>query len=113
MRRRSANRDEIETEGNSLTEKWIVPNIPLPMSGCNWPETTESYVEFEDLDRLGRFSYLKHNKETEVYYPCLMCNLVTVLACFRIPTSFAYIDSTNGKQTSHPSCDIYLTCVLT
>ena len=61
--------DELETERDSLTEKWVVPNIPLPTSGHSWPETTESYVEFEDLNRLGRFSYLKHNKDTEVYLP--------------------------------------------
>ena len=73
MRRRSANRDELETERDSLTEKWVVPNVPLPASECSWPETTESYVDFEDLNRLGRFSYLKHNKETEV---CLLFVLV-------------------------------------
>lgn len=53
--------------GGALTDKWIAPNVPNP------PQTSftklivnESYVEFEDLNRLGRFSFNKHNKEVEV-----------------------------------------------
>ena len=56
---------DIETDG-ALTDKWVVPNMPDPVDPSTLLQMTSSFVECEELNRLGRFSYNGHNKETEV-----------------------------------------------
>lgn len=56
---------DVETDG-ILTDKWVVPNTPDPVDPSTLLQVTSSFVECEDLNQLGRFSYNGHNKETEV-----------------------------------------------
>ena len=90
MKRQSLTGPEEEADsGSVLTEKWVVPDVPLPTE-TEWvgticspryvryvsdlfilhrPEDTlrvDSFLECEELDRLGRFSFNGYNKEIEV-----------------------------------------------
>ena len=66
MKRRSSDKADLSSSDGVLVDKWYVPNAPEPLQRAKWPEINDSYVEFEELNRLGRFSYNKYNKETEV-----------------------------------------------
>lgn len=57
---------EKEPSDGVLTEKWVVQGAPPPSEEERWPLVEHSFVEFEDLNTLGRFSFNKYNKETEV-----------------------------------------------
>ena len=65
MKRRSNDRSDLASDG-ILTDKWVAPNVTEPSERPKYPDVNNSYVEFEDLNRLGRFSYNKYNKEVEV-----------------------------------------------
>ena len=65
MKRRSGDQVDFDV-GGALTDKWVVPDIPNPSERHSKPVINESYIEFEGLNRLGRFSYNKYNKEVEV-----------------------------------------------
>lgn len=66
MKRLSQGSKEIESTDSVLTDKWVVQGAPQPSREERWPMVEHSYVEFEDLNTLGRFSFKKCNKETEV-----------------------------------------------
>ncbi len=65
MKRRSSGAN-VDTASETLIEKWYAPNVPDLAERAKWPEILTSYVEFEDLNKLGRFSYNKFNKDVEV-----------------------------------------------
>jgi hypothetical protein len=51
--------------GGALTDKWVVPDVPHPQDSLGILTVNESIVEFEDLNRFGRFSFNNYNKEIE------------------------------------------------
>ena len=68
MKRQSLEQVDFDL-GGALTDKWVVPDIPNPPpppSKPIKPLINESYVEFEDLNTLGTFSFNRYNKEVEV-----------------------------------------------
>lgn len=65
MKRRSGGNTNDDTSG-ALIDKWFAPSVPIVKHRAKWPEVDDSYVDFEDLNKLGRFSYNKYNKDTEV-----------------------------------------------
>eukprot|EP00731_Ephydatia_muelleri_P027100 Em0018g1200a len=66
MRRHLANQDLTDGDG-SLTEKWIVPSAsPAIANKKGSIEVSESFMNFEDLSRFGRFSFKGFNKEVEI-----------------------------------------------
>lgn len=65
MKKRSSSATD-DTSESALVDKWFAPNVPESLQQAKWPEVDTSYVEFEDLNTLGRFSYNKFNKDTEV-----------------------------------------------
>ena len=66
MKRLSHGGKEGEPAKDVLTEKWVVQGALPPSQEEKWPLVEHSFVEFEDLNTLGRFSYNKYNKDTEV-----------------------------------------------
>lgn len=67
MKRRSGNKSDLD-DGGVLTDKWVVPNVPETTSLSTRLEVIDSYVEFEELNQFGRFSYNQYNKDIEVIY---------------------------------------------
>lgn len=67
MKRRSGNKSELD-DGGVLTDKWVVPNVPETPSLSTRLEVIDSYVEFEELNQFGRFSYNQYNKDIEVMH---------------------------------------------
>ena len=76
MKRRSSGAN-VDTASETLIEKWYAPNVPDLTERAKWPEIQTSYVEFEDLNKLGRFSYNKFNKDVEVTQVLSVCKLKT------------------------------------
>lgn len=66
MKRLSQGSKEVESTDSVLTEGWVVQGAPEASREERWPPVEHSYVEFEELNTLGRFSFKKYNKETEV-----------------------------------------------
>ena len=66
MKRLSHGGQESEPAKDVLTEKWVVEGAHPPPKEEVWPLVEHSFVEFENLNTLGRFSYNKYNKDIEV-----------------------------------------------
>ncbi|XP_064393698.1 M-phase phosphoprotein 6-like [Halichondria panicea] len=49
----------------ALIKKWVVPDVPVVDDVTNKMKSTNSFIQCEELNRLGRFSYNKFNKEIE------------------------------------------------
>ncbi|CAI8032859.1 hypothetical protein GBAR_LOCUS18545 [Geodia barretti] len=57
--------EEVDSVGGVLTEKWVVPDAP-PSAKCSTiRKRIDSFVECEELDTFGRYSYNGCNKEIE------------------------------------------------
>ena len=69
MKKRSTGNTSDSTSG-ALIDKWYALDVPKLEQRAKWPEVDNSYVDFEDLNKLGRFSYNKYNKDTEVANSC-------------------------------------------
>lgn len=65
MKRQSYDEVDFDT-GGPLTDKWVVKNVSKPSTCSQRLSVTGSYVEFEELNEFGRFSYNSFNKDVEV-----------------------------------------------
>lgn len=59
-----------DSTSGALIEKWSALNIPESTKVTKTSEIHTSYVEFEELNKLGRFSYNKYNRDIEVRKSC-------------------------------------------
>ena len=79
MKRLSHGTTATDGDGDAvLADKWVVPDAPQSAEAPKWPRVEHSYVEFENLNTLGRFSYNKYNREIEVnlfYVQCIKFSL--------------------------------------
>lgn len=65
MKRNSTGQVDFDS-GGPLTDRWLAKNVPQPSTDHKGHIVSNSYVEFEDLNQFGRFSYNSCNKEIEV-----------------------------------------------
>lgn len=64
--KRSSTGSISDNSSGALIEKWSAVIIPDTTCIVETPEIHTSYVEFEELNKLGRFSYNKYNRDIEV-----------------------------------------------
>ncbi|XP_019864316.1 PREDICTED: uncharacterized protein LOC100641791 [Amphimedon queenslandica] len=65
MKRHSTDQIDFDS-GGPLTDKWVVKDPPKKPSAPPKIHTVDtSYVKFEELNELGRFSFNSYNKDVE------------------------------------------------
>lgn len=72
MKRQSRGQQEDEETdlGGKLVDKWVVPGIPEPPIWVERFQLVESFVDCEDLNKFGRFSFNNFNKKIERLAEC-------------------------------------------
>ena len=73
MKRHSTDQIDFDS-GGPLTDKWVVKDPPKKPSATPKIHTVDtSYVKFEELNELGRFSFNSYNKDVEVIDAKVVC----------------------------------------